>query len=301
MSADMHHVLISREEARRHIGEPGWLFVDCRFVIREPDAGERAFNEKHIRGALYAHLDRDLSGPVTPGRTGRHPLPSPEHLAKTCEALGISADTHVVAYDDSSGTMAAARLWWLLTWAGHDVCAVLDGSFHQWAAAGLPCESGAPGRGAGRAASGRGAPRRATVAPAWRPRFRREMALDAGQVLDAIADPGWAVLDARAAERYRGENETIDPVAGHITGAISAPHQDNLAPDGTFKSVQELRARLRGIVGERDSEHTVVYCGSGVTAAHEVLAFAHAGMGIPRLYPGSWSEWVTDPDRPVAR
>ena len=183
--------------------------------------------------------------------------------------MGIGADTQVVAYDDSTGALVAARLWWLLKWAGHDAVSVLDGGFKRWKAAGLPCVGGLVRRPAGR----------------FVPRFRPEMAMDAGQVLEAAADPAWIVLDARAAERFRGLNETIDPVAGHIKGARSAPYADNLAEDGCFKPVDELRARLDALAGARDSGHAVVYCGSGVTAAHLALAFARGREGDPAPVP----------------
>jgi thiosulfate/3-mercaptopyruvate sulfurtransferase len=200
---------------------------------------------------------------------------------------GIAPGTQVVVYDDSSGSMAAARLWWLLHWAGHEAAAVLDGGFQRWVAAGFPCESGAAVPGAS--------------AESFTPRFCAEMAVDAGDVLAVIHDPDWVLLDARAADRYRGENETIDPVAGHIPGAVSAPWQDNMAADGSFKSPGELQERLEKLTGGRGPSRTVLYCGSGVTAAHEALAFVHAGKGMPRLYAGSWSHWITDPARPVAK
>jgi len=181
--------------------------------------------------------------------------------------------------------MAAARLWWLLKWAGHEAAAVLDGGFKAWTGAGLSCGSGPESRPLSRFAAA----------------FRPELAVDAPHVLSVLNDPGWVVLDARAADRYRGENETIDPVAGHILGAVSAPYVSALGLDGLFKPAEEIARLYESAMGGRDAEHTIVYCGSGVTAAHSVLACAHAGRGLPRLYAGSWSDWITDKDRPIAR
>ncbi|MGA2480365.1 MAG: sulfurtransferase [Spirochaetia bacterium] len=279
----MFQAIIDPASAGRLLGDQRCLFMDCRFVMREPDQGETEYRQSHIPGALYAHLDRDLSGRMLPGRTGRHPLPDPQALVRTFSRWGIEDDTRVIAYDDSTGAMAAARLWWMLKWAGHDAVAVLDGGFQRWKAAALPCSSDPVER----------QPRDFHAA------FRPGMAVDADQVLSRLGDPAWIVLDARGADRFRGENETIDPVAGHIRGAHSAPYVDSLGPEAAFKSVEEVRTRLDALSGGRDAEHTVLYCGSGVTAAHLALAFAHAGKGVPRLYPGSWSDWITDPRRPI--
>jgi thiosulfate/3-mercaptopyruvate sulfurtransferase len=280
-----YETIVDHESACAHLDDPNWVFVDCRYDIREPDRGEREYRQAHISGAVYAHLDRDLSGPVVTGRTGRHPLPSPDELVRTLSGLGISAKTQVVAYDESTGAMTAARLWWLLKWAGHDSVAVLDGGFRRWCAAGLSYSTGAETR----------------PAAEFRAKFRPQMAIEADELLKVLKDPAWVVLDARAAERYLGKGETIDPVAGHIAGALSAPYVSNLADEGTFKSPKDLSRMLAGAMGGRDSSHAVFYCGSGVTAAHSVLACAVAGLGMARLYPGSWSEWITDPARPIVR
>jgi thiosulfate/3-mercaptopyruvate sulfurtransferase len=270
--------------AHDHLQDASWAFVDCRCFLKEPDRGEREYRESHVKGAVYAHLDRDLSGPVVHGRTGRHPLPSPDALAGTFRRLGISAATQVVAYDESNGSMAAARLWWLLKWAGHDAVAVLDGGLAKWRSLGMPCTSGSERR-----------PEAEFVGA-----FRPELVLPAEGVLSVLDDPGFVVFDSRTADRYQGLHETIDPVAGHIPGALSAPYLDNVRDDGSFKPAGELARRFRGLMGGRDAVHAIFYCGSGVTAAHNILACAHAGMGMARLYPGSWSEWITDPRRPVA-
>ena len=190
----------------------------------------------------------------------------------------------MVAYDESTGAMAAARLWWLLKWVGHDAVAVLDGGFNRWAALGFPRAHGVERR----------------SASFFQSFPRPHLTVEAADVLAVLGDPEHVVLDARAEERYRGQNETIDPVAGHIRGALSAPYFDNLDPDGSFKSPHALRERFLRLTGRRDAAHIVFYCGSGVTAAHNVLAFAYAANGMPRLYAGSWSEWITDPSRPIA-
>ncbi|MBI4502012.1 MAG: sulfurtransferase [Gemmatimonadetes bacterium] len=274
--------LIAPEDLRAHLDDPDWATVDCRFSLADPPAGHRAYREGHIPGALYANLDDDLSGPVSRGKTGRHPLPAVDVLAAKLSAWGIDEAVQVVAYDDSGGSMAA-RFWWLLKWLGHERVAVLDGAWAAWLAAGGPVST-AVGHGKARV---------------FRPRVRPELSLTADDVDRARNDPGWRVCDARAAERYRGENETIDPVAGHIPGACSLPYAENLGPDGRFRSVKELRSRYSEALGDVPVERAVCYCGSGVTAAHDLLAIAHAGLGEARLYPGSWSEWITDPKRPV--
>lgn len=278
-----YETIIDRDAASSHYDDPDWVFVDCRFDIREPDRGEREYVQAHISKAVYAHLDRELSGPIETGRTGRHPLPARTEVVRTLSRLGINAAKQVVVYDESTGAMAAARLWWLLKWAGHDAAAVLDGGFRRWCAAGLTYSTGVE-----------------TSEPAeFTARFRPELAMEADQVMNVLADPAWVVLDARAADRYRGIGETMDPVAGHIKGAFSAPYVSNLTEEGTFKTPQELARLFDAALRERDASHAVAYCGSGVTAAHSILACAHAGRGMPRLYPGSWSEWIIDRSRPI--
>jgi len=280
-----YSTLIDTTAAHDHLKDPNWVFVDCRFDIRNTGRGPRDYQASHIRGAVYADLDQDLSGPIIPGRTGRHPLPEPESIVRVFSGWGIGPENQVIAYDESTGAMAAARLWWLLKWAGHDAVAVLDGGFKAWIAAGLPCGTGVESKPASRFVAA----------------FRPELAVDARHVLSVLNDPGWVVMDARAADRYRGENETIDPVAGHVPGAISAPYGSALGPDGLFKPTAELARLYETAMGGRDAEHTIVYCGSGVTAAHSVLACTHAGLGLPRLYPGSWSDWITDKGRPTSK
>jgi len=279
----IYTTLVDPGDLAVHLADPDWVAVDCRFTLTEPARGEAAYRAGHLPGAVYAHLDHDLSGPVVPGLTGRHPLPEVAAITETLGGWGIAEGVQVVAYDDAGGAIAA-RLWWLLRWLGHDAAAVLDGGWPAWGAAGLPVQAGRETR-----------PGRTFV-----PRRRPEMVVDAQAVERLRADPAWRLLDARAADRYRGENETLDPAAGHIPGALSAPFAANLGPEGRFHRPDTLRAHYAAILGEVPPEQAVAYCGSGVTAALDLLALAHAGLDGARLYAGSWSEWITDPARPIA-
>ncbi|MEM7159100.1 MAG: sulfurtransferase [Myxococcota bacterium] len=281
-----HETLIDPETLAAHLASPGsqrWVLVDCRFALGDPEAGPRAHAEGTIAGARHAHLDRDLSGPIVPGETGRHPLPTREAFVQTLGRLGIDADTQVVAFDDKGGAFAS-RLWWMLRWVGHAAVAVLDGGLPAWTAAGhalVPGETNVPAT--------RFEARPSLVATA-----------DASEVLAAATDAGVVVLDARAANRYRGEDEHTDPIAGHIAGARSAPFAGNLGEGGRMRSKDELTQRFRGLLAGAEPERAIAYCGSGVTACHDLLAMHHAGLPMPRLYPGSWSEWITDESRPRA-
>ncbi|WP_026369969.1 sulfurtransferase [Kallotenue papyrolyticum] len=276
--------LIDSATLAAHLDDPDWAIVDCRFALDQPARGRQAYLQAHIPGAVYAHLDEDLSGPIVPGRTGRHPLPSVEDAARTFGRWGIDERTQVIAYDDAGGAFAA-RLWWLLRWLGHNAVAVLDGGWPRWLAEGRPARNGVEQR----------APRR------FVPRPRPELVVTAEEVLHRLHDAHVPIIDARAPERYRGEVEPIDPVAGHIPGARNAPYSANLAPDGRFLPPAQLAERWRAVLGTAPAEQAILYCGSGVTAAHNALALAHAGLGLPRLYAGSWSEWITDATRPIER
>lgn len=276
--------LVDPETLQMHLDDPDWVIVDCRFSLNDPAYGRQAYLEAHIPGAVYAHLDADLSGPVVPGQTGRHPLPDPDQLAQKLGAWSIDARTQVVAYDDAGGAFAA-RLWWLLGWLGHEAVAVLDGGWPRWVQEGRPVRKGVERR----------------TARTFKPQVRPEWVVTAEEVMQRLQDPAWRLLDARAPERYRGEQEPIDPVAGHIPGAVNAPFTENLTPAGTFRSPEVLRQRFMALLGNVPPERVICYCGSGVTAAHNLLALAHAGLPGARLYVGSWSEWITDPRRPVAR
>jgi thiosulfate/3-mercaptopyruvate sulfurtransferase len=278
----MHDTLIDAETVFRHLRDPHWRPVDCRFDLGDPALGAAAFARGHLPGAVYAHLDDDLSGPVT-ATSGRHPLPDPAAFAQRLAAWGIADETQVVAYDQHNG-LFASRLWWLLRACGHRRVAVLDGGFAAWTAQGLPLSDAMPDVAA------------ATVAvrpfSGW---------LDTGTVADALARQAIVLVDARAADRFAGRNETMDPVAGHVPGAINHPLADNLGADGRFLPRDELRRRWQARLGARTPEQLVSMCGSGVTACHNLLALDVAGLPGGRLYPGSWSEWIRDPARPVAR
>jgi thiosulfate/3-mercaptopyruvate sulfurtransferase len=277
--------ILSTNEVANHLAEPGWVIMDCRFFLAEPERGVQEYLQTHIPGAAYVHLNRDLSGPVRQGLTGRHPLPSVETTVETFSRLGIGEGMQVVVYDDASGALAAARLWWMLRWLGHPEVAVLNGGWKQWLTERRLVRAGVESN-----------PRRV-----FQPHPQPELLVSSNQVNSLRLDPAYRVLDSRAAERYRGENETIDPVAGHIPGSVSAPYELNLQPDGRFRSKENLRRRFHRLMGEVPAEQCIFYCGSGVTAAHNILALEYAGLGGAKIYAGSWSEWITDPHRPVER
>ena len=278
-----HTTLISTNELANHLNDPNWVIVDCRLSLADTERGRRDYQRSHIPGAVYAHLDEDLSGPIISGKTGRHPLPDIDLFVQTLSRWGIDADVQVVVYDDSGGGIAA-RLWWMLRWLGHDAAALLDGGWPLWQSEERQTRAGIEKR-AGRQ---------------FIPHLRPEMLMTVEDVTEALHDRDFKLFDSRTADRYRGENETIDPIAGHIPGAVSAPYPDNLGPDGLFRAPEELRTRFQQLLNGAPSEHVTFYCGSGVTAAHNVLAMVHAGFKQPRLYAGSWSEWITDRDRPIA-
>lgn len=267
------------------------VVFDTRHDLANPEAGRAAFLAGHIPGSLHLHLDDDLSGPRVRGVSaggqahdgGRHPLPSPDRLRERLEALGVSDRTRIVAVD-AQGGMFAARLWWLARWLGHADVVVLDGGLPAWAAAGLPLE-----RGPARPAT------RGVLSP--RPPLGRVVDID--MVVANLAGGALRLVDARAPDRFRGENETIDPVGGHIPGAGNRFFRDNLRPDGAFKPADELAREWSAQLA--DPKASVLYCGSGVTACHNLLALEIAGLGGAALYGGSWSEWVSDETRPIAR
>ena len=275
--------LISAAVLDMWLDDPAIAIVDCRFKLDDVTWGELGYASGHIPGAVYAHLDRDLSGAKT-GTNGRHPLPAPDALARTLGGFGIESGVQVVAYDQDNG-MYASRLWWLLRWLGHDAVAVLDGGLATWTAEGRVTRSGDEHR-ASRTFNG--SPRAA-------------MAVDVQAVESLAGNPDWRLVDARAPERYRGETEPIDKTPGHIPGAVNHFFQGNLDEHGMFRTPEELRARFHESSGDIAPDHVVCYCGSGVTACHNLLALEHAGLKGATLYPGSWSEWSSDPSRPVER
>ena len=274
--------MISPSELAQLLGASRVCVVDCRASLQNATAGRQAYSKAHIPGARFADLLDDLSGPIAAGKTGRHPLPDVDRFVAKLRRWGIGAGTQVVAYDDTGGAFAA-RLWWMLRWLGHDDVAVLDGGLPAWLAEGRPVTVDLP-----------------TVAHGnFTPHPRPELLASAAELMTPQS-VGRKLFDARAPERFRGDVEPIDPVAGHIPGAVNLPFADNLR-DGRFRSADELRALLAQALGGAAPEQAVIYCGSGVTACHDVLAFAHAGLPLPRLYAGSWSEWITDPARPTER
>lgn len=262
---------------------PDWVVLDCRFELGKPAAGETSYRESHIPGARYAHLDRDLAAPVGP-TSGRHPLPEPEIFAQRAAAWGIGDHTQIVVYDQGN-SFFAARAWWIFRWLGHARVAVLDGGFAAWRAAAQPIDAAIPSC----------APQRFTPRPAG------ERIVDANAVLRSLDDAVTLLVDARGADRFAGENETIDPVGGHVPGAINHHYARNYRPDGRMRTAVELHEDWLATLDGRDPSSMIAMCGSGVSACVNLLAMTHAGLEGARLYPGSWSEWVRDPSRPVAR
>jgi thiosulfate/3-mercaptopyruvate sulfurtransferase len=290
--------LIEVVSLRELMATPGIAVLDCRFDLAAPDAGREAYLRSHIPGARYVDLNRDLSAPVS-AASGRHPLPDPVALDAFFRGLGVVRNTQAVVYDESNGSFAA-RAWWLLRWLGHPKVAVLDGGMSAWLREGGATESGEPPRAAagqstaGSAVAGSRGTGRSTV------QVDRSAALGADELIAALENPRTLLIDARAAERYTGAVEPIDPVAGHIPGAVSHPFSSNLRSDGRFLPPEELERRWRDRLGEASPADVIVMCGSGVTACHNLLALERAGLPGARLYAGSWSEWIRDPRRPVA-
>lgn len=269
-----HGPLVSCDTLYEHIDDPDWVVFDCRHDLEMPGKGPLQYEEGHIPGAFHAHIDDDLSSDVGTGSEGRHPLPDPDAFRTFLSEHGVGPKTQVVAYDDAGGAWAA-RSWWLLRHYGHDAVAVLDGGLKRWMDEGLRLERGA-------------------VAPPKPATFKGEPGHMPVADMDQVASldkRGGVLIDARASERYQGETEPIDPVAGHIPGAVNVPFQGNVGQDGLWLSPDELRARYEDVLGDGPGDKAVVYCGSGVTAAHDVLAMELADLGTPALYPGSWSQW----------
>lgn len=277
--------LIDCETLATRLADPAWRVFDCRFDLADTQRGERAHAAAHIPGAFYAHIDRDLSGPITP-QSGRHPLPDPALLCDWLGRHGVGSDTQVVVYDDSGGTMAV-RLWWLLRWLGHTRVAVLDGGWQAWKATAMPVEDTPP---------------RAVTATSFAGHPDWGQVVTTAAIATQVETRGEAllVMDARTRERFRGDAEPIDPVAGHIPNAINLPLVDNLDGNGRFKDPAALHALYAPALAGRPASDVVAMCGSGVTACLNLLAMEIAGLQGGRLYAGSWSEWIRDPARPVA-
>jgi thiosulfate/3-mercaptopyruvate sulfurtransferase len=279
--------LIDVSTLKAVLNEPNLAVVDCRFDLMKPDAGHRAYLAGHIPKARYADLNKDLSSPVSPD-SGRHPLPDPQFFATTLRRLGIGRGTQVIAYDDSAGSYAA-RLWWMLRWLGHGAAAVLNGGLQAWILAGGALSAGEEPA--------------ALDDPAGRvvPHVNEEAVIGTAQVAERLGDRRFSLVDARAAERFAGTVEPIDAVAGHIPGAVNHPFSENLAKDGHFLPAAELRRRWLTRLGGTEPSEVAAMCGSGVTACHNLLSLEIAGLGGARLYAGSWSEWIRDSSRPIAR
>lgn len=275
-------LLIRASELAAALGDPQLIIVDVRHDLGDHSLGKRKYDEGHVPGAHFLRVETDLSGPHT-GKNGRHPLPTIDAFVATMSALGVDASKQVVAYDGGTSTYSA-RLWWMLRWLGHRNAAVLDGGFRAWEAAGLPTS---------------------TEVPVRRPARFEPKVSETPVTLDSLVahrdEPDYTLVDARGADRFRGENETIDPVAGHIPGSRSRPFTTNLNKDQTFKDIATLREEFAALLAGRAPEQIVHTCGSGVTACNNLLAMELAGLAGSRLYPGSWSEWSSDPERPIAR
>lgn len=278
----MSGLLVSADELIAHVGDPTWRIFDCRHDLGNTEYGANAYAKGHIPGALFLHLDRDLSGAKN-GRNGRHPLPDPAVFARRMSECGVGPETQVVAYDNEGGIFAS-RLWWMLRWLGHDKVALLDGGLPGWRRARQALVTDVP-----------------DVAPAIFAVRPQALTVSADDVLATLESSDTLILDARAPERFTGEEETLDPVGGHIPGAVNRFYFDNLDDAGCyFKPADELRAEYDALLGGRDPARVVQQCGSGVTACHNLLAMEVAGLNGSKLYPGSWSEWCADSTRPIA-
>lgn len=275
-----HYTIISGKAAAKNLPQDNWRFIDCRFSLGDTEEGRRAYGLAHIPNAYYAHLDEDLSGEIIPGQTGRHPLPSVAQMAALFGTWGITPETQVVVYDAKRGAIAS-RLWWMLRYCGHEKVAVLDGGWTAWQKEELPTDNSVP--------SVSSIVFNAHPQTEW-----LQTAADVNRSRQTVTEQ---VVDSRVALRYQGVEEPIDPVAGHVPGAINLPFADNWTVEGLLQSPAALRARFADLP---PAAQTTFYCGSGVTACHNLLAYAHAGLGNARLYAGSWSDWITDARLPVA-
>ncbi|MBU0594359.1 MAG: sulfurtransferase [Gammaproteobacteria bacterium] len=273
--------LVSAAQLAQHLDDPDWIIFDCRFTLSDPDSGRRAYQTAHIPGARYAHLNDDLSSAVT-ATSGRHPLPDPQLLAQKLGQWGVDNSKQIVVYDDSFGSMAC-RMWWDLRWLGHESIALLDGGIQRWIRDGHPMTADT-----------------SVITPTqFNANIDNSMWVDAQCIEEALLSDKCLIIDARAEERFSGEREVLDKVPGHIPGSINYPFEDNLDMGGTYMSAEELQEAYLDLLNGVDPQRVVHMCGSGVTACHSVIAMEHAGLKGARLYPGSWSEWITDPGRPV--
>ena len=277
----MFSTIAGVDDLAAHLNDPAWVIIDCRHLLQDVDAGRRMYEAAHIPGAFFAHGEHDSAGERT-GSNGRHPLPDPQHFAAFLRELGVNDDTQIIAYD-SGADMWAARFWYVCRYIGHEAAAVLDGGFAAWSGMGKPVTAQVPVK-----------PCNGTITP----HVHAELAVDADAVLQSLESKSFSIIDARGPDRFRGENETIDPVGGHIPGAVNRPFRSNYAgPFGQFKKPDELRAEFEAF---GQPERLVHQCGSGVSATVNLLAMEIAGLHGARLYPGSWSEWCADPSRPIS-
>lgn len=278
-----YKTIISAADLSDILDLPGIAIMDCRFYIPEPDRGYQEYLEGHIPGAVYLNLDQDLSGEIIPGITGRHPLPEGKVFAERLSGWGIDRSTQVIAYDNMGGALAA-RLWWMLRWLGHDRVAVMDGGWNAWVKANYSQESTVQSR----------EPKEFIA------KENPDYIVDLAFVDGIRLEPDYLLVDARSSERFWGLNETIDFKAGHIPGAVTAPYLENMTEDEYFLPIEQLVERYQDLLGGIPAENVILYCGSGVTSIHSMIAMVMAGFDMPKLYPGSWSEWIADPDRPIA-
>ncbi len=276
------NTIVSTEDLAQHLDDPDWIVFDCRFTLTDPEAGRQAYAKGHIPGARYAHLDEDLSAPIT-AASGRHPLPDPRVFAEKLCQWGVGVNKQVVVYDDSYGAMAV-RMWWMLRWLGHPGAALLDGGYPKWAREARQVTTATPD------------PKKGNCACLPEP----SQVVTADEVLQASRSDANLIIDARPERRFSGEFEPLDPVAGHVPGAINWQFDENLDIDGTFMPPEALRENYQALLKGKPAWQVIHMCGSGVTACHNILAMEIAGLPGSRLYPGSWSEWIRNPSRPVA-
>ena len=274
--------LIAAPALAKHLNDPRFVIFDCRHDLAKPDWGSEAYAVSHLPGARFAHLDKNLSGAKT-GKNGRHPLPDPQTFARWLGEMGVNNETQVVGYDGSGGTYGA-RLWWMARWLGHRRVAVLDGGWDTWVKTGYPVTQAKP------------SPRAAT----FQMQLYNDASVDASLIVRDLETKAYCVLDARANDRFHGQNETIDPVGGHIPGAKNRFFKDNLDAQSRFKPAALLKAEFETLLEGRAPSRIINQCGSGVTACHNALAMEIAGLTGSKVYPGSWSEWIADPSRPIA-
>ena len=279
----MHTTLISTDFLARHLDASSWLIADCRYSLKDETWGHAQYARGHIPGAVFVSLAHDLAAEGN-GINGRHPLPLPDVMAATFGRLGIGDQTQVIAYDQDAGAFAS-RLWWMLRYMGHEAVAVLDGGFAKWTREGRITRTGVEKR----------------PAAVFTPRVQSRMRLTVDEVSEHLGDDTMLLVDARSPERFAGQPDPLDNVFGHIPGARNRYYRDNISPEGTLRPPAELRQAFARVLEDRPPEDVVTYCGSGVTACHNLLAMEHAGLRGGRLFAGSWSEWEADPDRPVER